>query len=149
MALGRFGGFILGVGRTVAVGVDVRGEKGVQPVVRETSAHRLEAGLRHEGVSLRTHGREAESPIEIRPTVLFSSERWAACHPGEARGKACEPQPRPMNGILVAMIVMNCTLASSGRLAIWTTALATWATSISGSTAMEPFACGTRGSLVG
>jgi hypothetical protein len=27
-------------------------------------------------------------------------------------------QPRPMNGILVAMMVMNCTLASSGRLAM-------------------------------
>jgi hypothetical protein len=27
-------------------------------------------------------------------------------------------QPRPMNGILVAMTVMNCTFASSGRLAM-------------------------------
>ena len=29
-------------------------------------------------------------------------------------------QPRPTNGILVAMMVMNWTLASSGRLAMWT-----------------------------
>ena len=28
------------------------------------------------------------------------------------------PQPRPMNGILVAMMVMNCTFASSGSSAI-------------------------------
>jgi hypothetical protein len=28
------------------------------------------------------------------------------------------PQPRPTNGILVAITVMNCTLASSGRLAM-------------------------------
>jgi len=32
----------------------------------------------------------------------------------EARG----PQPRPTNGILLAMTVMNSTLASSGRLAM-------------------------------
>ena len=31
-------------------------------------------------------------------------------------------QPRPTNGILVAMMVMNCTLASSGRLAMESTA---------------------------
>ena len=29
-----------------------------------------------------------------------------------------KPQPRPMKGILVAMIVMNCTLTSIGRLAM-------------------------------
>ena len=28
------------------------------------------------------------------------------------------PYPRPTNGILVAMMVMNCTFASSGRLAM-------------------------------
>ena len=38
---------------------------------------------------------------------------------------ADDRQPRPTNGILVAMMVMNCTLASSGRLAICTMALAT------------------------
>jgi hypothetical protein len=30
----------------------------------------------------------------------------------------CSRYPRPMNGILVAMIVMNCTFVSNGRLAI-------------------------------
>jgi hypothetical protein len=30
----------------------------------------------------------------------------------------CSGYPRPMNGMLVAMIVMNWTFASSGRLAI-------------------------------
>jgi hypothetical protein len=30
----------------------------------------------------------------------------------------CNVYPRPMNGILVAMIVMNWTFVSSGRLAI-------------------------------
>ena len=34
-------------------------------------------------------------------------------------------QPRPTNGIFVAMTVMNWMFASSGRLAMWTTALAT------------------------
>jgi len=29
-----------------------------------------------------------------------------------------QPQPRPMKGILVAMIVINCTLTSIGRLAM-------------------------------
>ena len=29
-----------------------------------------------------------------------------------------KPQPRPMKGILVAIIVMNCTLTSIGRLAM-------------------------------
>jgi len=37
------------------------------------------------------------------------------------------PYPRPTNGILVAMIVMNSTITSSGKSAIWTMALATWA----------------------
>ena len=34
-------------------------------------------------------------------------------------------QPRPTNGIFVAMTVMNWMFASSGRLAMWTTAFAT------------------------
>jgi len=37
--------------------------------------------------------------------------------PSDASGPL-PSQPRPMNGILVAMTVMNCTLASSGRLAM-------------------------------
>src|SRR6185503_20184112 len=51
--------------------------------------------------------------------------------------------PRPMNGIFVAITVMNCTFASSGRLAMYTTARATWATSRRGSAAVWPLACRT------
>lgn len=40
--------------------------------------------------------------------------------------RAAQPvQPRPTKGMLVAMSVMNCTLASSGRRAIAATACAT------------------------
>ena len=45
----------------------------------------------------------------------------AAQGAGEARGAvaaARRPQPRPTNGILVAITVRNCTFASSGRLAM-------------------------------
>ena len=48
-----------------------------------------------------------------------------------------------MNGIFVAMRVMNCTLASRGRFAMYRTALPTCSTSISGSGRTEPSACGT------
>jgi len=40
----------------------------------------------------------------------------AALHAASRPGH--ESQPRPTNGILVAMTVMNSTLASSGRLAM-------------------------------
>ena len=33
-------------------------------------------------------------------------------------GRWLEGQPRPMNGILVAMMVMNCTLESKDRLSM-------------------------------
>ena len=36
----------------------------------------------------------------------------------EGRARTLRPYPRPMNGILVAMMVMNCTLAHSGRLSM-------------------------------
>ncbi len=49
-------------------------------------------------------------------------------------------QPRPTNGILVAITVRNKTFASRGRLAMYTTARATLATSIVGSTAFSPLA---------
>src|SRR2546425_35808 len=66
------------------------------------------------------------------------------CHHHDSASSVPEDDyPRPMNGILVAMTVRNCTLASSGRLAMYTTARATCWTSIVGSAAMEPFGCGT------
>jgi hypothetical protein len=43
-------------------------------------------------------------------------------------------EPRPTKGILVAITVMNWTLASSGRLAMWATARPTCSTSMRGST---------------
>ena len=46
-----------------------------------------------------------------------------SCGPHSGTGAAA--QPRPTNGILVAMMVMNCTLVSSGRLAIVRTACPT------------------------
>ena len=49
-------------------------------------------------------------------------------------------QPRPTNGIWVAITVMNSTLASSGRFAMNKTASATWRTSIRASTTVVPFA---------
>src|SRR4029077_2255733 len=55
--------------------------------------------------------------------------------------------PRPMKGILVAMMVMNCTLVSSGRFAMCSTAAPTWSTSISGSGLISPFACGTPSAM--
>src|SRR2546428_11377954 len=52
-------------------------------------------------------------------------------------------QPRPTNGILFAITVMNRTFASSGIPAMQSTAFATFSTSIVGSTATVPFGCGT------
>src|SRR5262245_3282670 len=58
--------------------------------------------------------------------------------PGHGRG-----QPRPTNGIFVAITVRNSTFASSGRLAIYTTARAQHSTSIVGSGTSDPSACRT------
>src|SRR5690242_8219753 len=49
--------------------------------------------------------------------------------------------PRPTKGICVAIIVRKRTLASSGKLAIVSTAWPTWFTSIVGSGAILPLAC--------
>src|SRR5437899_10698211 len=67
----------------------------------------------------------------------------SASAPWDEQATLPDSHPRPTNGIFVAMTVRNCTLASSGRLAMYTTARATCRTSIVGSTAMEPFAWGT------
>ena len=52
-------------------------------------------------------------------------------------------QPRPTNGIFVAITVKNSAFASSGKLAMYTTARATHSTFIRGSTAEVPLACST------
>lgn len=59
------------------------------------------------------------------------------CHAAMASGLG---QPLPMNGIFVAVIVMNWTLASSGRDAMYKTAAATWRASKVGSASREPSA---------
>src|SRR5205807_2825898 len=51
--------------------------------------------------------------------------------------------PRPTNGILVAITVIVCTLASGVTVAMKTTARATFCTSIVGSITTSPFGCGT------
>ena len=50
------------------------------------------------------------------------------------------PQPRPMYGIVVAVMVRNWTLASSGRDAMYRTASATWRASKVGSARTVPLA---------
>ncbi len=56
--------------------------------------------------------------------------------------------PRPMNGIFVAITVRNCTLASSGRLAMNSTASTTWARSSRGSGGVRPRRVRGEGSVV-
>ena len=49
-----------------------------------------------------------EAPRECNAqTLMLQEKRRARCR-----------HPRPMNGIFVAITVMNCTFASSGRLAM-------------------------------
>src|SRR5687767_4090940 len=63
----------------------------------------------------------------------------------EYEGNQCKKlpalHPLPTKGILVAMMVMNWTLVSSGKFAICSTAWPTWATSMRASTMTVPFAC--------
>src|SRR5664279_3354242 len=65
--------------------------------------------------------------------------------PRRHAGERCHTrgyQPRPTNGILVAITVMDGTFAPGGRLAMNSTAPATSATSIIGSVRTLPSACG-------
>src|SRR3990172_7365035 len=75
--------------------------------------------------------------------VLDGAVPQGAITPGAAQGNVAQDYPRPTKGILVAMTVMNCMLASSGRLAMYTTDRATFMTSIVGSTSTDPLACST------
>jgi len=54
-----------------------------------------------------------------RPAV---SRQYARREQAPAWAPEPEDQPRPIKGILVAMMVMNCTLLSSGSSAMCTTA---------------------------
>ena len=80
-------------------------------------------------------------------SVVLAGGRWEFSGTLTASGPASpriqsDPgsQPRPTNGIWVAITVMNSTLASSGRFAMNKTASATWRTSIRASTTVVPFA---------
>src|SRR5262249_33695141 len=64
---------------------------------------------------------------------------WNAHGQSPGRGD----QPRPTNGILLAMTVMKSTFVSSGIRAMQTTAFATFSTSIVGSIMVVPLGCGT------
>src|SRR5216684_318850 len=63
-------------------------------------------------------------------------------YPLPHRGRG-ENYPRPTNGILVAITVMNWTLASGVTVDMKTTARATFCTSMTGSTTTSPLGCGT------
>src|SRR5512146_232167 len=84
--------------------------------------------------------------LVLRITPVHCARRLLAVQgtaPGGRRaggGAGVPGQPRPTNGIVVAMTVRERMLVSSGRLAMWTTALATWSGSISGSGTIVPFA---------
>jgi len=108
-------------------------------------------GLIQEAVELRRGCSQAADDLSLRkgagPQPLLSFDGKPVqqriplgreTHRVEVKGTS---HPRPMKGILVAMIVMNCTFASNGRLAMYATARATCSTSIVGSTATTPWAC--------
>ena len=59
-----------------------------------------------------------------------------------APGSSWLLHPRPMYGIVVAVMVRNWTLVSSGSEAMYSTASATCRGSKTGSTATHPLACG-------
>ena len=109
------------------------------------------AGMWMEGFQSRPPASSAQT--RWRPSALSRFTRVAPAVPVPTTTKSkASPfgtmrQPRPTNGIFVAMTVMVCTLASSGRLAMQTSARATFSGSMSGSTATSPFACGTPSAI--
>ena len=76
---------------------------------------------------------------------IFNERANLALKIGEIKKEQGIPvyDPEREKRIFVAMTVMNCTLASGGRLAMNATARAMSSTSIIGSATTEPFACGT------
>ena len=90
-------------------------------------------------VTLACSKREADAPVGLARPAPCSQRRRAGKVPAagpdmqmlpdaaevdllgttdQVAAPALRTQPRPMNGIFVAMMVMNWTLASSGRLAM-------------------------------
>lgn len=58
------------------------------------------------------------APEDCRGAYLGESRRRGGARHPDRRSFHAECHPLPMKGILVAITVMNCTLASSGRLAM-------------------------------
>src|SRR5262249_8190774 len=69
-------------------------------------------------------------PVNESVTVRVAPRRPPTAHPGRP---SIVDQPRPTNGMVVAVMVRNRTLASSGSPAMNSTASATWAASKVGS----------------
>src|SRR4030065_2429242 len=99
-------------------------------------------------------GPDAEFPFPPRRFFERQDVGWRTDRPHRIRSaEPCLAQrlgwdyPRPTKGILVAMMVMNCTFAFKGRLAIYTTASATCSTFMVGSAEIVPSAFGTTAFL--
>ena len=80
----------------------------------------------HPGVACRRSGADPDSHLPVTRLHVTLTRTGGGSDPA---------YPLPTNGIFVAMTVMNWTFAVNGRLAMYTTALATCSTSISGSIA--------------
>jgi hypothetical protein len=61
----------------------------------------------------------------VPPDMCGKTVVWGALTIAVEGGCRTADQPRPTNGILVAITVINRTFASRGRLAMYTTARAT------------------------
>jgi hypothetical protein len=95
-------------------------------------------------------GRRAQQPgtdpqdlspkIQLVTHAISYPHRPVIYHSGVLAPQLWKLYPRPTKGILVAMMVMNWTLASSGRFAMYTTASATCFSSRRGSAMVEPLA---------
>ena len=80
--------------------------------------------------------------VELDKRGLLKEPLGVDIESDERRQVHCgEPQPRPTNGILVAMMFRNSALASGGRVAMKTIASATFCTSMRGSGTVCPFGC--------
>src|ERR1022692_2212388 len=97
------------------------------------------------GLAAHFAGRRNRVCIDGFQSIRAGARGHALCGSGRDDGptRAGRGHPRPANGMLVAITVINCTLASSGRFAIYRTASATCRTSITGSGFRDPSACGT------
>src|ERR1700727_4112081 len=54
----------------------------------------------------------------LSTTIKFKNDQAMLAYPRTRGGSCGQIHPRPMNGILVAIRAINCTLATKGRLAM-------------------------------